>query len=116
MGPIESDEVGALKAKVNHLEIQAATATPPPAALSVYEMNALKRCVKQLEAQLAAAAKPVPALVKGPDESAPRQPRTAHPHSLSYECGEPGHFGRDCHQRAARLAREVAATQNQPSQ
>ena len=43
VGPVESDEVGAFKAKVNHLETQAATATPPPAAPSVYEMKALKR-------------------------------------------------------------------------
>ena len=72
VGPVESDEVKALKVKVNNLETQAATATPQPAAPSVYELNALKRCVKQLYAQLAAAAKPVPALVKDPHESAPR--------------------------------------------
>lgn len=36
-------------------------------------------------------------------------PRTAGPKSQCYECGRLGHFGRDCEQRAQRLAREAAA-------
>ena len=40
-------------------------------------------------------------------------PRTAGPKSNCYECGCLGHFGRDCEQRAQRLAREAAVADQQ---
>ena len=82
----------------------------------------LTRRVAQLEAKLAAkhqaAAKylssaAVPDKSKRQSSSRFTGPRTAGPKTLCYECRKAGHFGRDCEQRKARLARETASADSE---
>lgn len=71
--------------------------------------QALLARITKLESELAASKSKVPAKAFQPkkSQSSYTGPRTAGPKSACYECGQLGHFGRDCPQRAARM--QVAA-------
>ena len=90
MGPLQSGEVIALKARMRTMEEQ----------------------LKRASGAVSTAAKrypPVPLETNlNPNATLYTGPIVARPKSDCYECQELGHFGRDCPIRKARLEREAA--------